>query len=155
MARFIVPTTDSVTEILSMMYGEDLEVSESDGDCASDGRAAAYVCDDGQLVATCVCDPAFVVFSGSALTMVPPDAALGMVDERDFSEVVLANFHEVMNICSRLLMSNSSPHLRLDRILTTAAAEAALTTACADASTIGFSVNIPSYGCGQLLFKVS
>ena len=155
MTRFVLPTPDSVKDILSVMYGDELEVTVLEAGSAADGRAATYVGDDDQIVAVCACDPEFVIFSGAALTMVPPDAAREMVDEKDFSEVVIANFHEVMNICSRLLMSNDSPHLRLDKTIPTAEAEATINGAGADMTAVGFSVNIPSYGSGQLLFQVS
>mgnify|MGYP000240575509 CR=1 FL=1 len=92
---------------------------------------------------------------GAALTMVPADAANDMVNSRDFTEVALSNFHEVMNICSRLLMSDDSPHLRLDETLAPASAAHAISAAETLAKPASFSVDIPQYGKGNIAFRIA
>lgn len=155
MANYVVPTARAATDILGMMYGDDLEVSEDSGDNVQNRHVATYVSDDDGLVALCACDDEFVIFSGAALSMVPADVAREMVAEKDFSDIVLANFHEVMNICSRLLMSDDSPHLRLDKTLPPTDADAAVSKLGANTSLTSFNVSIPAYGSGNLVFMIS
>lgn len=155
MAGYIVPTTDSIEQILGALYGPDLTVTRNDDVTLADRHVATYVGDEQTLVALCACDAGFVAYSGAALTMVPVDAANDMVRSQDFTEVVLSNFHEVMNICSRLLMSDNSPHLRLDETLAPAAAAQAVSAAESLANPVSFSVEIPQYGKGNIAFRIA
>jgi len=155
MAGYIVPTADSIEKILEAIYGPGLTVTPNDDANLIDRHAATYVSEDQTLVAICACDAAFVAYSGAALTMVPADAANDMVNSHDFTDVVLSNFHEVMNICSRLLMSDDSPHLRLDETLAPASAAQAISTAESLANLASFSIEIPQYGNGNIAFRIA
>ena len=155
MAGYIVPTTDSIENILGALYGPGLTVARNDEATLADRHVATYVRDDDSIVAVCACDAAFVAYSGAALTMIPVDAANDMVSSKDFTEIVLSNFHEVMNICSRLLMSDNSPHLRLDKTLLPGSAAPAVATAESLANPAGFTVEIPEYGNGNIAFRIA
>lgn len=152
---YITPDATSVAQLLEMMYGDDLAVKDAAAADFSGQYTATFLSDDDRLVALCTCDNAFVAYSGAALSMIPGDVANEMIADNDISEAVVANFYEVMNICSKLLMSETSAHLRLDKVLPPnepADAVAALETATTVAP---FEVEIPRYGKGSLSFVVS
>jgi len=155
MTTYTIPNAAALKSMLAMMFGDDLEVSKApDGNPA--GRfAATYVADGGEIVAICACDDAFVAYTGAALTMMPKDVADEMLKDGNFSDVVLGNFHEIMNICSRLLMSDSSPHLRLDKTLSPADAEKPIAQLAGGARAEHFALSVPRYGQGSLSFMTA
>lgn len=138
-----------------MMYGESVNVSLNEADPDGSWRAATYVRDDGSLAAVCACDAPFVMYSGAALTMIPGNVANEMLSGKDFSDVILGNFHEIMNICSRLLMSDSTAHVRLENTLEPDASQPVFSKFAVDGTLAGFKVEIPTYGTGSLLFHIS
>lgn len=102
--------------MLSAILGLRIQVSAADRASFPGLYVATYNDDDGRLVALCVADVRFVARSGAALSMIAPEVAEEMIEADEVSDSILANFHEVMNICSRLLMKDSGgAHLRLDR----------------------------------------
>lgn len=155
MSGFVTPNDRAVREMLSFVLGDGLEVSAHEAAPVDDWHAATYVGDQDQVVAVCACDGQFVAYSGAALTMIPCDAAEEMLRDKSFSEVVLANFHEVMNICSRLLVSDDSPHLRLDKTLQPDAARAPIDQIATQARASTFEVSIPDYGKGKIAFLIT
>ena len=60
-----------------------------------------------------------------------------------------------MNICSKLLMSDTSAHLRLDKTLNPQESAESVSTLKDAAQVIGFDVDIPQYGKGMLTFLVT
>lgn len=105
---YVKPTAASVISLLAMIYGDELNASDLDSASVSGQRIATFINDDDELVAACVCDREFVVYSGAALAMIPAGGAQDMIAENSISEAISGNFHEVMNICTKLLMSDSS-----------------------------------------------
>lgn len=154
MSQYIVPTSESVKTMLELLFGDGLSVSEAASE-PDDAHVATYISDDDELVAVCACDDEFVGYSGAALTMVPVGVAEEMVASKDFSEMVLGNFYEVMNICSRLLMSEHSPHLRLDKTLAPAESQPAISGLPGESRKVTFEVAIPRYGKGNVAFVVA
>ncbi|WP_417765930.1 hypothetical protein [Spongiibacter tropicus] len=153
MSALVKPKAASVENMLAMLFGVDgLDVSDSTA--MPEGPAAVYVGDDGQLLALGVGDFAFAAYSGAALSMLPKGGAQDMVDEKSLSSTVEANFYEVMNICSRLLMNDQSVHLRLDRLVDWAEAKS-LIESMGGHQSMGFSVPVPRYGSGQLAFVIA
>ena len=53
----------------------------------------------------------------SYVTALPADVANEMIAGNAVTEAIVGNFYEVMNISSKLMMSDSSAHLRLDKTL--------------------------------------
>ena len=93
--------------------------------------------------------------AGAALSMIPAPAANGMIAEKSVTEDVKANFHEVMNICSKLMLSDKSPHLRLVDVQEPGASTTQIVTSLdASATTVAFEVEIPRYGKGYLGFSI-
>jgi len=153
---YITPKVASVKSLLKMLVGDDLAVNdeniENGVSLADDRYIATFIDDEDKLVVLCSCNREFVVYSGAALSMVPVNTAHDQVkDKGDLPQSVLDNFYEVMNICSKLLMSDSSAHLRLDRILTPANAAEEM-AAIDKPQTISFEVDVPNYGAGSLAF---
>ena len=152
---FVKPTPDAVNTLLAMLFGEELGVSASDaGDLAAQ-HIATFVDDEDKLVALCACDQHFVAYSGAALSMIPADVANEMITSNDISEALLGNFYEVMNICSKLMMSNGSAHLRLDQTLSAGQGADLVASLNGSAEILCFKIDIPRYGGGQLTFLVS
>lgn len=144
--NFVTPSVDSLADMLGMLYGDGIVVSEA-GAAISDGYAARMVDDSGSLVALFVCDYNFVGFAGAALSMMPAGGAEDMIAEKDFSKTILDNYYEVMNICTRLLMSDSSDHLKLADMVGPDAAGAEIEKLSAS-KVVNYTVAIPKYGSG-------
>jgi hypothetical protein len=83
--------------------------------------------------------------------MLPPTAAKEAAKEGQLPGVMLANLHEVMNICTRLIQRDESPHLRLrDVCLIGAMPAASAALLGATQRRIDFEVGIARYGTGAL-----
>ena len=71
-----------------------------------------------------------------------------------FSDMMLSNLYEVMNICSRMFMTDTSPHIKLDKVYKTFdEAPDNVRSAFKDVEErIDFDVEIPGYGNGAISF---
>jgi len=153
--NYITPTPESVTSLLAMIYGDDLgttiiEVSDVNG-----SRIATFINDEDKLVAICICNLEFVIFSGAALSMIPSATAADMVAENSVSEVIGGNFHEVMNICTKLFMSDTSAHLRLQQTLEFDQGAEILGRLETFGEQLAFAVGIPGYGEGRIAIYIA
>lgn len=143
--RMLAPLYNGLT-----VDASDVKVEENDA-----ALYAVYVDDENAPVSLCVIDPFFCAYMGGALTMVPPDAAKEAASSGSFSELVLGNIQEVMNILSRLYMEGSSPHLRLASVRKSAGElsddEKAVAANAADR--LDMKMGLPQYGdsCCSLL----
>ena len=151
---YIVPTTDSIGDTLKMVLGDGLEVDASDPSGIEDAYIATYVNDSGDVVAICTCDLPFVAFTGAALSMIPADTAKSMAGGGELNPAVAGNFHEVMNICSTLMMTDSTAHLKLKDTLPSKDSEA-LKSGFAEGQACAFQVNVPGYGQGLIAFRIA
>ena len=110
-----------------------------------------YVADDGKPVAACAVDVALAANSSAALSMLPPGAAKDAAKSKELTDVMVANLQEIMNICSRLLMNDSSAHLRLDKVYPSKAMPPQVTALLgANPGRVDFELNVPKYGAGTL-----
>lgn len=151
------PREVEVRQMLGMLFGNDLTISEAEElpvSVESNNAAALYVADDGTPVTACVCDMNFAAFAGSALTKIPPGGAEDAASSGELTENMMGNLNEVMNICSRLFMSGSSPHLRLDKMYASIAElpDNAKTMLDTVSGRLDLKVSIPGYGEGHLAF---
>ncbi|MCZ8133276.1 MAG: response regulator [Steroidobacteraceae bacterium] len=113
--------------------------------------AAVSETDDGKPVALCLADANFAANAGAALAMPPPAVAKDAAKTKDLTDVMAGNLAEIMNICSRLLMTDTSPHLRLTKMYPAKSLEAPVQAALSDAKgRIDFEVNVPKHGPGTL-----
>ncbi len=119
----------------------------------STAYVATYVTDNGAPAALCACDIAFAANSGAALSMLPPNVAKDALRTQELTDVMVANLREVMNICTRLVLRENTPHLRLDTLSPAGklAAPAAAIAAAAKGR-IDFEIGLGKYGGG--LFAV-
>ena len=110
-----------------------------------------YVGDDGRPVAACAVDGALAANAAAALSMLPPAVAKDAAKTRELTDVMVANLQEIMNICSRLLMSDGSAHLKLDKVYPSKAMPAALAAMLGSVQgRVDFELNVPKYGAGTL-----
>lgn len=155
MQAYVTPTVESVLKMLKMFFGDDTSVCEIIPSDLSDRYVATFVSSDNCLVAVCACDAKFVAYSGAAFSMLPVDVANEMATSMNFSEVVTANFHEVMNICSRLLVSEQSEYLRLDKTLSPGDGSRFVEELQACGALSGFEIGIPGYGTGHMAVLIT
>lgn len=157
MTEYAIPKQIEVQQMLGMLYDNEINVEESEPLSTESGAktlVAVYVDDKDVPVTACTCDFNFTAFAGGALTKIPKGGTEDMAESGDFSPMILGNFYEVMNICSRLFMNSHTPHLRLEKTYTApedAPAEVVEILSKA-ANKTGFKVNIDGYGEGQLSF---
>ncbi len=147
--KFLLPDERGVMAMLEPLFGDDTKIkTAAKADSPSDW-VAIYVDDSGVPVSACVCNKEFVAFGGSALMMIPAGAAKEAAANGDATDVMIESFHEIMNICSRFLMSDNTPHLKLGQVgkRSEVAALAEIEKAC---SRKDFQVAIPKYGLGNL-----
>lgn len=151
-----IPQAKDVMQMVAMLYGNDAAVADGDVIPADSDKSmvAVFVSDDDQPVTACVYDWEFAAYAGSALTRIPQGGAEDAAKDGDFSEMMMGNVREFMNICSRLFMTDSSPHLRLGETYKAGDARpesvSAMVSGCAGKA--GFTVSIPNYGSGKLSF---
>jgi len=150
-----IPTTQSVTDLLCALFGEGLNTSECDSPDLAGQHVVSFISGDDKLVALAVCDTKFVAYSGAALSMLPVDVANEMISSNVVSDVIAGNFYEVMNICSKLLMTESGAHLRLDQTLSAEQSADAIAALQDSSHVTAFGVDIPEYGKGTLSFVVT
>ena len=154
--NFVMPDVRSVATLLKMFLGEDLVVTDHESTDLSSHHVATYINDSDDLVALCACDYPFVAYTGAALSMVPAAIANEAVADQKLTDAMVDNFHEVMNICSKLLMSNTSSHLRLDKTLNPDQSAGSISTLQeSSCQSLAFSIDIPGYGTGSVTFLVS
>ncbi len=153
MSAYPLPDAAHVKDLLGMLFdgltvkpGAKLDLSPK-----ALSYVGRYAADDGQIAAFCGCDLAFATSSGAALSMLPPTAAKEAAKERQLTPVMLANLHEVMNICTRLILRDDSPHLKLLDICAIGALPATAAAALGTATRrIDFELGIAKYGAGVL-----
>lgn len=148
--NFLMPTPDSTKEILSMVLGDGLAINNEEND-SENGYIATYIDDEDKLVALCTCDLPFVAYSSAALSMIPAGVANEMIKDNELNDNVLANFHEVMNICSKLMMSDDTDHLRLEKTVLPPDSEKTVSDFEVGSKEV-FTIDIPNYGKGTFSF---
>jgi hypothetical protein len=148
-----VPDAASLKDLLGMLF-DGLSVKPAaklDLSPKAGAYFAVYVSDEGVPVAICACDIAFAANSSASLSMLPPNAAAAAVKAKVLTEVMLANLREVMNICTRLVLRDGTPHVKLRDLcqfgVLPAPAAAIITGAKAR---VDFEVGISKYGAGMI-----
>lgn len=131
-----------------MLFGDDTK-AEVVNDAGSHDFSGVYVNDDDEPVAVLTCDYAFAAFSSAALSMIPPAGAQDAAQKKQLSEIMAGNLYEVMNICSRWFMDDSSPHLRLKEVLTGVIPDE-LQSALDGDGKLFMDVTVPRYGTGKI-----
>jgi hypothetical protein len=148
-----IPNERETLGVLSMLYGDGLVVSKTDEtpDVEAEKFIGLFVNPDGETVAACTCDVPFAAFGGAALSMMPKGGAEDAMETGEISQGMQENVYEVMNICSRLLMNDRTPHLKLvDMHETLSNVPSDSADVLKGATGVKFSIEIPNYGSGHI-----
>ncbi|MDO6460911.1 hypothetical protein Q4485_09400 [Granulosicoccaceae sp. 1_MG-2023] len=158
MSTYTTPKKSDVQSMLGMLY-EGLEVEEAspiDPAANNETIVGIFVDDDDKPVTACICDYPFAGYAGSALTKIPKAGADEQVASGEFSQMILGNLYEVMNICSRLFMNSNTPHLRLGKTYRYSELPPEMAELLpAAANQAGFEVEVDGYGKGVLSFHAT
>ncbi len=110
-----------------------------------------FVADNGNPAALCGADANLAVSFGAAFSMLPVAVVKDATSTRQLTDVMKENVREIMNICTRLMMEDASPHLKLDQIY------AAHSLPAPAAALLGaprgrreFQLQLPKYGGGVM-----
>jgi hypothetical protein len=150
---FSLPDVRKVQSILGLLF-DGLEVKAGgafDKTPAGDAWFGVFIGDGNAPVVLCGADLSLAASLAAALSMLPAATVKEAVETRYLGSVMRENLHEIMNICTRLVLDANSPHLKLDQVYpykslpTAAAAILGATQGHRE-----FQVRLPRYGGGVL-----
>jgi hypothetical protein len=148
-----LPDGKKIVQILGMLF-DGLAVKPGGAfDQTRTGGAwfGVFVADNGNPVALCGADGNLAASFGAAFSMLPVAAAQDASKSRELTDVMKENVREIMNICTRLLMDDTSLHLRLDQIYAVNSLPApAAALLGAPQGRREFQLQLPKYGGGVL-----
>src|SRR5580693_3705404 len=113
-----LPDGPKILDLLGLLF-DGFEVKPGgtfDQSAAGGAWFGVFVADGGEPVALCGADANLAATFGAALSMLPVALVKESVKSRELSAVMRENLHEVMNICTRLVLDETTPHLKLDQI---------------------------------------
>jgi hypothetical protein len=119
---------------------------------ASASFVALYISDDGGVRALCACDLSFAANAGAELSMLSLAAANDAIEAKELTSAMSDNLREVMNICTRLILKDGSPHLRLQQVIPTREMSAEAVAIAGSKTRVDFEVGLGRYGTGILAF---
>jgi hypothetical protein len=148
-----LPDASKITHLLGLLF-EGLAVKAGgvfDQSVAGGAWFGVFVKDNGEPVALCGADASLAASFGAALSMLPVALVQESANSRELSAVMRENLREVMNICTRLILDETTPHLRLDQIYPNKSLpSAASALLAAPKGRREFQVQVPKYGGGVL-----
>jgi hypothetical protein len=148
-----MPDAAKVRSMLGMLFdGLDVKPGKKfDLTPTSGAWVGLYIGKDGTPLALCAVDAALAGYAGAALSMLPPAVAKDAVKSKDLTDVMVGNLKEIMNICSRLVMTDTSPHVRLEELHPAKAFPAGVNAVLGgQKGRVDFEINVPKYGPGTL-----
>jgi len=154
MPTYALPEAKDVKDILSMSVGRDVKIECTTFERSEDHFAAAFVDRDDNLVSVCECDARFVAGVGAALSMIPADVAQEMVSTGSFSDEIMENYFEVMNIISKLMITEQTPHLKLKETISPGQYNLAILENT-DCEPRCFDIDVSDYGSSVLGFWIT
>jgi hypothetical protein len=111
-----LPNPKAVRDMLLDLLGRDVDVALG-GPWAptpkDPGTVGVYTDDRSQLRALVFCDLALSAYFGTAIALIPVDAARGCIQEKSLTAAVSENVYEVLNIIAGVFNRPDRPHLRL------------------------------------------
>lgn len=152
MSTYCMPTSEKVQEMLEPLF-EGLVVKPGKPFELVEARAqvGVYVADAGQAVAACAVDFPLAAVTGSALSLMSPSSCKEAISSGQLNDAMKENLKEVMNICSRLLMDETTSHLKLLSVHPARGVPRAAAVMLTQVKSRGFfSLSVPRYGSGQL-----
>jgi hypothetical protein len=155
---FSLPDVAKVQSILGLLF-DGLEVKAGgtfDKTPAGGALFGVFIGDGNEPVALCGADLILAASLAAAFSMLPTAAVKEAVETRHIGSVMRENLHEIMNICTRLVLDSTSPHLKLDQVYPykslPAAAAAILDSPQGHRE---FQLRLPRYGGGVLSLLTS
>jgi hypothetical protein len=148
-----LPDGAKIVQLLGIMFdGLDVKPGGTfDQTPAGGAWFGVFVTDAGAPVALCGADANLAASFGGALSMLPVAAAKDAAKARQLTDVMIENVREIMNICTRLVMDATSPHLKLDQLYSAKSLPAAaLALLGAPQGRREFQLQLPKYGGGVL-----
>jgi hypothetical protein len=150
---FPLPDVHKVQSILGLLFvGLDVKAGGNFDQTPKGGAFFGVFVGAGDApVALCGVDLTLGASLAAALSMLPPSVVKEAVKTGDLGRVMLENLREIMNICTRLLLDASTPHLKLDQVYAAQSLPAA--AAAILSATHGrrdFQLQLPRYGGGVL-----
>ncbi|MEA3151515.1 MAG: hypothetical protein QOD56_2454 [Gammaproteobacteria bacterium] len=152
---FPLPDGPKIVDLLGLLFdGLDVKAGGTfDQSPAGGAWFGVFVADSGAPVALCGADANLAATFGAAFSMLPVAVAKEAAKARELTAVMIDNMREIMNICSRLVMDATSPHLKLDQIYPTKSLPAPATALLgAPNGRREFQIQLPKYGGGTLTF---
>ncbi len=148
-----LPDVRKVQDIMGMLF-DGLQVKAGGTfDQTPKGGAwfGVFIDNVGTPVVLCGADVSLAAGMSAALSMLPPAAVKDAIRTRELSGGMVDNLREVMNICTRLVLDATSPHLKLDQLYPIAALPAAAAAILATPpGRREFNLQVPRYGGGVL-----
>ncbi len=113
-----LPDTQKILQILGTLFDGLVVKPGGPFDQTLNGGAwfGVFVSDNGDPAALCGADANLAVSFGAAFSMLPVAVVKDAAKTRQLTDVMKDNVREIMNICTRLMMDDASPHLRLDQL---------------------------------------
>ncbi len=111
-----LPPNMIVRDMLSDTLGRDVKIGPSEPWSPSVrdlGAVAVYVDDGMRLRALISCNLELAVVLGASIALIPARAAAECVAERQLTDDMVENLHEVLNILAALFNRPDSPHVKL------------------------------------------
>jgi hypothetical protein len=150
-----LPDGPKIVDLLGLLFdGLDVKPGGTfDQTPAGGAWFGVFVADSGTPVALCGADANLAATFGAAFSLLPVGVAKEAAKARELTQVMIDNMREIMNICSRLVMDATSPHLKLDQIYPAKTLPATATALLgAPSGRREFQVQLPKYGGGVLTF---
>jgi hypothetical protein len=150
-----LPDGPKIVQMLGLLFdGLDVKPGGSFDQTAAGGAwFGVFIADSGEPVALCGADANLAATFGAAFSMLPVAAAKDAAKARELNEVMIGNVREIMNICTRLVMDPTSPHLKLEQIYPVRSLPAvAAGLLGAPKGRREFQLQLPKYGGGVLTF---
>jgi hypothetical protein len=150
-----LPDVSKIVQFLGLLFdGLDVKPGGTfDQSPAGGAWFGVFVADSGEPVALCGADANLAATWGAAFSMLPVAAAKEAAKSRELTGVMIENLREIMNICTRLVMDATSPHLKLDQVYPAKSLPAPAAALLGPA--LGrreFQIQLPKYGGGVLSF---
>ena len=150
-----LPDRPKILDLLGLLFdGLDVKPGGAfDQSPAGGAWFGVFVADSGEPVALCGADANLAATFGTAFSMLPPGMAKEAAKTRELTAVMIDNIREIMNICTRLVMDATSPHLKLEQVYPIKSLPAPASALLgAVKSRREFQVQLPKYGGGVLTF---
>jgi hypothetical protein len=159
MADTLLPTSKSVRDLLSDLFGREVEVAERavlDPELHPGSSVGVYRDDAKNTAAVVTADLALSVYLAAALGLTSKEAADEAVSTGALSDSYAENLHEILNIISGLFNAPGRRHVALHAVHGPGESlvPRVSTFATAVGSRLDLTVSVPGYGSGAMALVV-